>query len=58
MRHPIEKRRFAPAAIAAAALTTMVLFEAVVSLAAPSRAAKPGTAVAVASVGAAAAAQR
>lgn len=58
MRHPIEKRRFAPTAIAAAALTTLVLFEAVVSLAAPSRAAKPDTAVAVASVGAAAAAQR
>lgn len=58
MRYPIETRRFAPAAIAAAALTTLVLFEAVVSLAAPSRAAKSDTTVAVASVGATAAAQR
>lgn len=58
MRYPIERRRFAPAGIAAAALTTMVPFEAVVSLAAPSRAAKPDTTVAVASVGAAAATQR
>lgn len=57
MRYPIEKRRFAPAAIAAAALTTLILFESVVSLAAP-RAARPDMTVAFASVGAAAAAQR